>query len=54
MAEIKFTTERMVEVKNRIDDMIAQLNSATEEATSSIRSISSNIQSDNTKTVLSS
>ena len=54
MAEIKFTTERMQDVHQRIDEMTTQLQNAINSANEILGTISSNIQSDNIKSVLSS
>lgn len=54
MAEIKFTTERMREVHNRMDDIINQLQTSANNSNEKLNTISSNIQSDNIKGILSS
>ncbi len=54
MAEIRFTTERMKEVYNRLDDIANQLRSSVNSSNEMLTSISNNIQSDNIKTILSS
>jgi len=54
MGEIKFTTERMREVHNRIDEMITQLNSACNSSADQLGTISGNIKSDNMSSTLNS
>lgn len=54
MAEIKFTTERMRDVHNRMDEIITQLNNSINTSNEILNTISSNIQSDNIKSVLTS
>ena len=54
MAEIKFSNERMRDVHNRIDDIITQLKDSGNTSNESLSGISSNIQSDNIKEILSS
>lgn len=46
MAEIKFTTARMNEVSNRLDEIQNQLTSALKSDAESLNEIASNIQSD--------
>lgn len=54
MAEIKFTTERMKEVHERIDDIMTQLQTSRDSSNELLNSISSNVQSDNIKDILKS
>jgi hypothetical protein len=54
MAEIKFTTGRMQDVHNRMDEIVTQLQTSISNANEILGVISSNIQSDNIKSVLSS
>lgn len=54
MAEIKFTTERMQEVHNRMDEIVNQLQSSGNSSNEILNTIASNIQSDSIKGVLSS
>lgn len=46
MAEIKFTTERMNQVNQRLDEMISQLKSSMNNANEHLNNISSNINTD--------
>ncbi len=52
MAEIKFTTERMKEVQNRLNDMRSQLTAACGTAENQLRNISGYIDSYNIKAIL--
>lgn len=54
MAEIKFTTERMKDVHERVDEMINQLQTTINSANEKLNTIANNIQSDNIKSTLSS
>ena len=52
MAEIKFTTARMIEVRSRLDEMATQLSSTISEDSGYLNQIASNIQSDNISSTL--
>lgn len=54
MAEIKFTTERMQEVHNRMDEIVTQLQTSINTSNEILNTIASNLQSDSIKGVLSS
>jgi len=52
MAEIKFTTERMQQVHQRLDDIISQLKSSINNANNHLENISKNVDTDKiTKTL---
>lgn len=52
MAEIKFTTERMQQVHQRLDDIISQLKTSINNANDHLDNISKNIETDRvTKTL---
>jgi len=53
MAEIKFTTERMQEVHNRLDEMMGQLQTSVNNSNQILNTVASNVQSDVVKNTLS-